>query len=60
LKKALTFVKEVRTEMSKVTWPGRQELVSSTSVVIFSVLMVAVFIGVVDLGLTKTLGLILR
>ncbi len=46
--------------MSKVTWPGRQELVSSTSVVIFSVLMVAAFIGIVDLGLTKTLGLILR
>jgi preprotein translocase subunit SecE len=60
LKKALAFLREVRTELSKVTWPSRDELASSTGVVMFSVLIVAVFIGVVDLGLTKILGLVLR
>ncbi len=60
MKKALAFLREVRTELAKVTWPGRQELLNSTSVVMFSVLIVSIFIGVVDLGLTRILGLVLR
>ena len=60
MKKALAFLREVRTELSKVTWPSRDELVSSTGVVMFSVLIVAIFIGAVDLGLTKILGIVLR
>ena len=43
-----TFLREVRIEMSKVTWPGRNELRDSTLVVIVMVFIVAVFIGAVD------------
>lgn len=60
MKKALAFLREVRSELGKVTWPGRQELTNSTAVVMFSVVIVSVFIGVVDLGLTRVLGLVLR
>ena len=60
MKKAMAFLRDVRSELAKVTWPGRQELVSSTGVVMFSVILVAVFIGVVDLGLSRILGLVLR
>ena len=42
------YVKDVRIEMSKVTWPGRNELRDSTLVVIVMVFIVAVFIGAVD------------
>jgi preprotein translocase subunit SecE len=43
-----TFLREVRIEMSKVTWPARKELISSTGVVIVAVLIAAVYIGVFD------------
>jgi preprotein translocase subunit SecE len=42
------FVKEVRLEMSKVTWPTRGELRDSTVVVIISCIVISAFIGVVD------------
>ena len=60
MKKVLTFLREVRSELGKVTWPGRQELTNSTAVVMVSVLFVSIFIGIVDLGLTRVLGLVLR
>jgi preprotein translocase subunit SecE len=46
------FVKEVRVESAKVSWPTRNELRDSTVVVIVTVLLVSAFIGVVDKILT--------
>jgi preprotein translocase subunit SecE len=43
-----TFFREVRIEMSKVTWPPRKELLKSTGVVIIAVVIAGVFIGVFD------------
>ncbi len=43
-----TFLREVRIEMSKVTWPPRKELVTSTGVVILAVVIAGVYIGVWD------------
>ena len=44
------YVKEVRVEMGKVSWPSRAELRESTLVVIVMVFIVAIFIGLVDRG----------
>jgi preprotein translocase subunit SecE len=38
----------VRSEMKKVSWPGRQEVVSTTVVVIIAVLFFGAYLGVVD------------
>jgi preprotein translocase subunit SecE len=43
-----TFLREVRIEMGKVTWPGRKELLTSTGVVIVAVIIAAVYIGIFD------------
>lgn len=40
----VNFLREVRTEMKKVTWPSRQETVVSTISVFVMVLIVAVFL----------------
>lgn len=48
IEKLKVFLKEVRLEMSKVTWPTRAELKDSTIVVIVSCLVISAFIGVVD------------
>ena len=41
---AREFVKDVRVESGRVTWPTRQELRDSTIVVIVMVLLVSVFL----------------
>jgi len=43
-----TFLREVRIEMTKVTWPPRKELLQSTGVVIIAVVIAAAYIGVFD------------
>ncbi|MBI1799021.1 MAG: preprotein translocase subunit SecE [Candidatus Eisenbacteria bacterium] len=54
------FVKDVRVESTKISWPTRSELRESTSVVIVTVLLVTLFVGVVDQGLTVLVGLLFR
>ena len=54
------FVREVVAEFRKVTWPSRQELVNSTAVVVVLTVVVALFLGVVDVGLTRLVEWILR
>lgn len=45
----LGYLREVRGELSRVTWPGRVELIGLTSLVIIIVLILAAYIGVLDL-----------
>ena len=54
------FLKEVRIELTKVTWPTASELRGSTGVVIVTVLILTVFVGIVDLGLSHLIGALLR
>jgi len=53
--RSTTFLREVRGEMQKVTWPTWTELKGQTLVVIIAVLIIAAFIGVVDLVLSNTI-----
>lgn len=46
--KIVKFLKEVRTELKKVTWPSKRELIGSTIVTIVVTLIVSIFIGIVD------------
>ena len=54
------FLKEVRTELKKVNWPPRKEVVGSTIVVIVSVFMLSFFLGVVDVTLQKLITYVLK
>ena len=54
------FVKDVRVEATKVSWPTRNELRDSTIVVIVTVIIVAIFIGAVDQLLNRGVGLLFR
>ena len=46
------YIRDVRVEMNKVSWPSRRELRDSTMVVIVMVFTISVFIGIVDRALT--------
>ena len=43
-----SFYNEVRTEMRKVTWPSLKEVRSTTTVVIITVFIFAVYFGIID------------
>lgn len=47
------FLRECRAELRKVKWPTRKELLASTTVVIVLVLLLALFLGLIDVGLIR-------
>lgn len=42
------YLREVRTEMKRVSWPNRAEVISSTLLVLAVVLFFAVYVGLLD------------
>jgi preprotein translocase subunit SecE len=60
LAKPVNFLKEVRTELSKVSWSTRKELLASTVLVITVTAIMTVFIGIVDLVLSRFLSVIFK
>lgn len=60
LEKLKEFLKEVKIELKKVVFPSRDEILGSTWVVIFTVLIIALFLGIVDLGLSRLVGLVIK
>jgi preprotein translocase subunit SecE len=52
------FLREVKVEMGKVTWPGREELIQSTLVVLLAVVVAGSFIAILDLVFSRLIGLI--
>ena len=53
LNKGLQFLREVKVELKKVIWPTRKQTLGSTIVVIILVMIIALFLGVVDIGLSS-------
>ncbi|MBI5419173.1 MAG: preprotein translocase subunit SecE [Deltaproteobacteria bacterium] len=59
-RKVSAFLQEFKTEMKKVTWPGRKETASSTAVVIVTVLIIVLFLGLIDYALGRIVYSILN
>ena len=51
--KAIQFLSEVKSEVRKVTWPSKKEALGGTAVVLLVVFFMALFLGLVDLLLSK-------
>ena len=49
LGKVKKFLRGVKSELKKVNWPNKSQLISYTMVVIVTVVLVTAFIGAVDL-----------
>jgi preprotein translocase subunit SecE len=48
MRKVVTFFKDSYAELKKVVWPSREEVGSSTRVVLISVALFAIVLGIVD------------
>jgi len=57
--KIVQFLQEVQLELKKVVWPTRKDTFASTSVVLIIVIIIAFFLGLIDLGLTRIIRVIL-
>jgi preprotein translocase subunit SecE len=54
------FAREVVLEFRRVIWPSRQELINSTAVVVVVTAVLAAFLSVVDIGLSRIVEKVLR
>lgn len=59
IEKVKQFFREIKVELKKITWPIRKETIASTSVVLIVVIIVASFLGLVDMALSRMVKIIL-
>ncbi len=59
MEKVKQFFREVVAEGKKVSWSTKQEFIGATIVVIFAILVLSLFIGLVDFVLSRLFGLII-
>jgi len=60
LEGAKQFLREVKTELKKVTWPSRKDALAGTAVVLVAVFVIALFLGIVDSGLSNLIRWVLQ
>ncbi|MCK4352870.1 preprotein translocase subunit SecE [candidate division WOR-3 bacterium] len=58
--KIKTLLREMKVELSRVSWPKRKELWTSTWIVIVFSLLLALFMWVLDISFSYVIGGILR
>ena len=56
----MKFLRDVRVEMGKVTWPTRKDLAQSTLVVLVAVAIATAYTGVLDFVFEKALGFVVN
>ena len=58
--KSVQFLREVRVELKKVTWPSRQQTMGSTVVVLILVMIISFFLGMADIALSGLIRVVLQ
>ena len=56
----LKFLKEVREELGRVTWPGKNEVVEATVGVVVFCAIIALYFWVADFVLSKLLRVVIE
>ena len=57
---SIQFLREVKIELKKVTWPSKKQTLGSTAVVLILVFIISAFLGIVDMGLSGLVRLVLQ
>jgi preprotein translocase subunit SecE len=60
MQKLMKYLRDVRAEMLKVTWPTWNELTGATMLVIILSLIMSVFVKLCDMGIGSLLKLVLQ
>ncbi len=59
-RRARQFLHEVRVEMKQVTWPTQKDVYATTLVVIATTIFFALFLWLVDVGVSQAVGRVLK
>lgn len=59
VKAAVTYLKEVRLELTKVVWPKRDQVVKLTLVILIISVAVGAYLGALDFAFTKLLEVVI-
>jgi len=57
---AYDFLKETKNELSKVTWPKRDQLISLSKTVILVSIVVSVYLGALDYFFNELIQIVLK
>jgi len=60
IKQLISFFKDSREELKKVTWPDREEVSSFTVVVVISLVVFSIFLWLVDTGLMALIKVVMN
>jgi preprotein translocase subunit SecE len=60
MQKFMQYLKDVRAEMIKVSWPEKNELFGATALVVVLSLMMALFVYACDQVINRIVGLLLQ
>ena len=58
--KTVAFIKDVRSELSQVSWPTFNQLLDSTRVVLMTMILLSAVIGLFDLVCARLISWIIR
>lgn len=58
--KVTNFLRAVKGEIGKVTWPNRSEIIKSTIIVLIVIIIFGLMIGGIDIGIFQILRFFLR
>ncbi len=56
--KILNFFKDIYGELKKVSWPKKEELKDSTKITVVTMIIFAIFVYIVDKGISEFLKLL--
>ena len=59
-RKIVNYLHEVRAELEKVTWPEKRVLKITTLVVVFFMIVMALYIGIIDIIFSKLVSIFIR
>ncbi|MBI4848888.1 MAG: preprotein translocase subunit SecE [Nitrospirae bacterium] len=60
LERIKEFFREAKVELKKVVFPGKDEVIGSTKVVLAMVFIISIFLGLIDLLLSKLIGMVVK
>ncbi len=58
-RRAMTYLREVRSEIHKIAWPTQRNVMIYTAFVFGTCVALAVYSGIVDFGLTELVNFII-
>ena len=58
--KALKFFRETKSELKKVSWPSKSQLVNNTVVILSFIVIATLVLSLLDVGFQKLLSFVIR